>query len=616
MKALTRMKLGFALVVLSVALGRRAHAASPLPYRFLIVINDQWKDPASEVIEEADEFSMLCALLKSWGLPFEIYRLDQQRFDAYHLLDRAGRARHSTIVWDAPGAVLEKQSADLLRSLVADQGVGLIAFSDTVTTPVIAELTGVKETGPYSSAEPFLITKEHFITRGIAGGEPPPHPITKLLRNQWTAADKAPFRGREVTLEAGTYALASRAGHAALTVRDGGEAGHVAWLDPDRASGQIYRQRWRDLLKRTIVWANGYALYEEYPRSVMLSMDDMGAADKTFYPGWHYQTLSEELIRSGIIEPLQRHHAVIVENIVTGFVDRKTHRVLNPWQQKAVDELDRSVVHDYASTKRGLDAGQKAGVFDIESHGWTHMPPDLDSPPGPLWGAPPASAVVQLNWYKEFGDEIRRAEIPAIVQRVHLQRGIDCLEEDFGVRPVSVVAGGGLSSHSMANNTLRLAAKMGFGLAQPESTCYLGHDLCLTLEPVLPRVQWQYDRPLAAAEMPWTIDAPIFLGFHDRDVAMDPGSLDRLLDNLGGVRFMTFAEYCAYLHADVAREDSPDRLTLKVTYDPAYCDFFRRHASTWVLHVSDDRRTKMEPGAGEREPIRFDAGPMTHIIVR
>src|SRR5205809_773817 len=75
----------------------------PLPYRFLLVIGDQWSDPASEVIEGTSEFSMLCALLKSWGLPFDIHRLDQQRFDAYHLLDRNGQPRHGTIIWDAPG---------------------------------------------------------------------------------------------------------------------------------------------------------------------------------------------------------------------------------------------------------------------------------------------------------------------------------------------------------------------------------------------------------------------------------------------------------------------------------------------------------------------------------
>src|SRR5258706_16472397 len=94
--------------------GQRGGIPPPLPYRFLLVINDQGKDPASEVIDETSEFSMLCALLKSWGLPFDIYRLDQQRFDAYHLLDRSGRSLHGTIIWDAPGVQLDVEAVDLL----------------------------------------------------------------------------------------------------------------------------------------------------------------------------------------------------------------------------------------------------------------------------------------------------------------------------------------------------------------------------------------------------------------------------------------------------------------------------------------------------------------------
>ena len=96
---------------------------------------------------------MLVALLKNWGLPFDIYRLDQQRFDAYHLLDPAGRPLHGTIIWDAPGAVLDDEGSALLRTLVAERGVGLVAFSDTVATPIVAELTGLRADGRYRTEQ-------------------------------------------------------------------------------------------------------------------------------------------------------------------------------------------------------------------------------------------------------------------------------------------------------------------------------------------------------------------------------------------------------------------------------------------------------------------------------
>lgn len=66
----------------------------PLPYRFLLVISDQWKDPASYLIDGEGEFQVVATLLKTWGLPVEILRLDEQALDRYHLFDRDGRPRY------------------------------------------------------------------------------------------------------------------------------------------------------------------------------------------------------------------------------------------------------------------------------------------------------------------------------------------------------------------------------------------------------------------------------------------------------------------------------------------------------------------------------------------
>jgi hypothetical protein len=595
--------------------GLGASSPAPLPYRLLVVINDQWKDPASEVIDETSELSMLCALLKTWGLPFDLYRLDQQRFDAYHLLDRTGRPHYGTILWNAPRATLDPEAAALLRSMVTQHGVGLLALSDTATTPVIAELAGLAVAGGYQSPAMLEVHGEHFVTRGIAAAEPPPPNHTKLLRNRWTGAAARTLHGVDVT-PAGATVLAQRAGHPALTARQLAGGGRVVWLDVARASAQLYRQRTRDLLKRALVWVNGYLLYAEYPRTVMLSMDDLGSSDKTYYPGWHYQTPSEETIRTTMIEPLQRHRGVVTVNVNTGYVDRRTRRVVNPWRQRVTDELDERIVHDFASTKRALDAGIAAGVIEIQSHGWTHMSPDLDSPPGPFWSAPPRSPVVQLNWYKEFGDFVRKAEVPAIMQRLHLQRGLDGIAEDFGVRAVAMICGGGYGSTSPPHHTARLAATMGFGLAQVENTFYLDHTIAVPLEPVMPRVQWHYNDVLGADEMPWTNDAPTFFGFHDRDVAMDPPSLGRLLDTVvQGARHMTFAEYCAYLHAQVERvTDAPAGRRLRVRYDEHYCGFFRSHASRWVLHLADDASGRA-PAGGERRLIEVAPGTGTDIVL-
>jgi hypothetical protein len=84
-----------------------ASSESLLPYRFLLVVSNQWNDPASYLVEGSDEFRTLTSLLKNWGLPFDILRLDQQNFDRYHLFDREALPRYSTIIWDAdPAGIL------------------------------------------------------------------------------------------------------------------------------------------------------------------------------------------------------------------------------------------------------------------------------------------------------------------------------------------------------------------------------------------------------------------------------------------------------------------------------------------------------------------------------
>src|SRR5512140_2220678 len=93
-------------------------AQSELPYRFLLVISDQWKDDSSQLIQQPNDFQFLAALLKTWGLPFDILRLDQQRFDRYHMLDRQGRPLHGTILWNTGEFKVREQDLAVLEELV------------------------------------------------------------------------------------------------------------------------------------------------------------------------------------------------------------------------------------------------------------------------------------------------------------------------------------------------------------------------------------------------------------------------------------------------------------------------------------------------------------------
>jgi hypothetical protein len=575
-----------------------------LPYRFLLVISNQWDDPASLLVDGESEFQVLVSLLKSWVLPFDILRLDQQNLDRYFLLDRDGFPRYSTIIWDADPDGLEGENLELLPLLVKEQGVNLVVLGNCVSPPEVSVLVGVEYVSEYRLKDGLVFENEHFITRNLKGREAE---FNKKIE-YYAAGSKVIPKGATV--------LGKRGHLPFLTAREFQNRGRVVWLGTDRNSIQINNQLLRDIFKRCLVWANGYALYAEYPHSVILFMDDFGTSDRTYLPYWHYRTLNEEDIREHIIEPLKKHQAVLNLNIVSGYVDRHKQRIVNPWKQKVIDEIDGKTVHDYLSAKRGLDAGLQEGVLEIQCHGYTHMLPDLESPPGPFWTAP-MDGIGTLGFDYEFGDPVRKREVPAITQKFLLIRGQEYLKRDFGVTPLFVINGGSAWSRSYPNNSARIAAEMGFGLSHFNSPGYLGKDLVIrSMDPVVLGGSWQYDKSLTKEDLPWTIDSPYFLVFHDRDVSIDAGAVERLLTNLGkGVRYLTANEYCGYLHTQVGRvKDKDQPLSLYLDFDEHYCQYFKSNSSNWTLHLSDHMRSFLKVNLPEKETITVPKGVGQHEV--
>jgi hypothetical protein len=155
---------------------------------------------------------------------------------------------------------------------------------------------------------------------------------------------------------------------------------------------------------------------------------------------------------------------------------------------------------------------------------------------------------------------------------------------------------------------------MGFGLGHFNAVWWLGEDLALAMEQVVRSGSWAHDRSLPPRDLAWTIDAPQFLVFHDRDVSIDITSVDRLLTKLGpGVRYMTANEYCGYLHAR-AQRDGESSGALVLHYDEHYCRYFADHPSTWVLHLSDDTRRELSTSVPEKRAVTIPKGTGRHVV--
>jgi hypothetical protein len=541
------------------------------PYRVLLVV-DYWTDPASQVVaSEKDSFQPVAALLKAWSVPFDIFRVDQQTFGAGYLFERSGRVRYGAVVWLADASSYANKNVAGLADAVA-AGTSLVAVASRFQDPALEQILGLKFKENYSATDSLEIGPAHFITREVAE--------QKTANWEFGARLWVEPRGAQVLLGQGR--------HPVVTVHQPNIDTAAVWMAAPNFAALRDSPYWRSIFFRALVWSLGYAVMPDvdYAHRILLMCDDWGAADKSFLSYWRYQTVGEELMREKVIPPLARRKAVVSANVVTGFVDRKTHRVISPWGQKFTDAY--RVLQDYASTQRALKAATAAGVMEIQSHGWTHMQPDLDSPPGPWWTADLEGEASASGWYEEFEDTRRDTEAPALSQLFILKRSLDYLREDFDARPLSVIVGGSGWSKSYQNHSARVAAQAGFGLFDiNERYFYLDRDLALDMAGISTGKTHAYDRELRMEQWPPHPDGPAVIIFHDRDISLQHDFVERMLAAIPReMAFVSMNQYIGILHAAI---DAPasEGWQLQFRFDDPYCAYFGKHPSSWRLVLAD-----------------------------
>jgi hypothetical protein len=556
----------------------------PKPYRVLVVV-EHGSDPYGLVVSgAADKFQPVTALLKAWSVPFDVLRLDQQHLDATYLFRRAGEIRYGTVIWLAdPSSYHEQNMASLEEATRA--GTGLIVVNSRFLDSTLGALLGLKFKDFYASTDSFQIKKEHFVTRDIAAGRISPptqnHDYSERLSVEPIKAE----------------VLIAQSQNPVLTVNELGQGSAAIWLGPPTLSVLCESAFWKSLFFRSLVWSLGYVVVPnvDYGHRIIFELDDWGTADKGFLSYWRYLEPSEEIIGQYLIEPLKRHHGIASAEVDTGYVDRQSKRVVAPWTRTFTDLY--GLKQDYASTKKGLKNAVEVGVLDIESHGWTHMEPDLESPPGPWWTADMAGEGSVVGWYAEFADQRRGQEIPAVAQIYHMERSLAELQEDFGQQALELKPGNNSWSASQFNHTAGLATRVGFGLFHGDkATYYLDHELALDMANVIPDFNTGYDMldTLNPERWPDHPDAPVILGFHDRDIALDHNFMERLFAALpANYQTLGTNQYVGILHTQINSSPNSEEFELTFVQDSHYCAYFATHPSSWRLWLSDPFREQL-----------------------
>ncbi|MHC4120793.1 MAG: hypothetical protein ACYSWO_25155 [Planctomycetota bacterium] len=568
-----------------------------MPYRVLVVIGDQWDDPASYNIDSTrvsgDDFRDVITMLKIWGIPFDILRLDQQRLQINRFLNGIAGPNYACVIWMADPDKLEGYSAhyETLRRVVEDYGISLIALFDYIKTPGVAELLGVDYSGLATTAaenkkQAFVISTEHFITAGMAG--------TVL-----TGDSQADITAIRCEAKGSTKVLGTLAGYPQLVVTDLTDDVKTVWIGGGRDWFGRHAVA-RKIFRNSLVYCMGVGLFSDnFENAFIFVMDDMGASEHAYSLRWHYPTPSRETIVKYLVEPLDQYGFVIVQNVTPGYANPLTRMVESPWaREKFTDPFGN--VQDYASTKEGLDEGLSRGVFEIHPHRvWTHQTWDMDSPPGPWWDAPIEGERADGRWYTETYDARRDMPVPSNDMLFLYKVGRSAVELQFGVTPLGVTIRPRKSLH---DDNGRLAAIAGFGLGTSSSQLhYLGADCTIEFSMMYPERLYCHDLDLLER-----IDSEItgpYSSLDEQDISAlrsAPVVGSRRIDLRSGEwiksrkdrRWMGYNEVCAYVHSDIDIQ-TEGALTIQLDYDGHYSRYFSNHESTWTLELSDRYRKKL-----------------------
>jgi len=404
------------------------------PYRVLVVTGTQMRD--DYVIHNAWDFGDVTALLKMWGVPFDVLRLDSQTMALSDFIDGEGYARYGTILWTARQDQYPWQPQDysILAQAVNDYHISLVALANKIQEPVIQGLLGLTYDSWGTISDPLTVGgASHFISRDLSGTTVP-------------ASEAFPGGGPRVTVSGGDVdTLATAGALPQLTARtvDADSRTRAVWIGghPDQvfATSPTFIQ----FLQRSLVWAMGYGVYKDYDNTIVLRIDDPGGAQTAYLGSWHYPQLSQTIIQDYVIAPLEAHDANMGVGFNPGYPWIPTHSITHSVYLDFIDP--HGTRQNIVSTYAGVLDGIAADVLEAQSHGLTHMVPDLDTPiPGSTnwWDGSIGGEWDVTGWYREFYDTRRGAEVDAAMQLSRLTQSADWIEEDFGARPLIFIPGG------------------------------------------------------------------------------------------------------------------------------------------------------------------------------
>jgi hypothetical protein len=409
----------------------------------------------------------------------------------------------------------------------------------------------------------------------------------------------------------GVEVWATLDGAPALTIRAVGH-GAVATLAFQPSAARDVTGAASALLRRLLVEGIAVpAAWLDFEQTLVLRMDDPGSAQKVYCQGWCYEPLGEAAWAS-IAEDLRRRGARVSVGYTAGWVDdgdsgrgrlsvggqaaiRRAGAVHPSALVRYVDVAGHALgrVNDYEAEFRGIQMLRRAGLGEVELHGYTHM-----STERARWAAA-HDRYTEHGWYRELR---RSRDVGADASGSDsLAHGVAAFERWFGIRPTTLIPPGDQFSETTVLEAFRLGLSLvdsyylalrdgdRFCWCQHVCSSYLNEPAASCFEAGLPVVGYFHDYDLSTHGAPW---------------------MTRWLDAwqaAGAARFMDFRELAAAVGRRLETADDGAVVTLEESNAPALVRPLRvaLRVPAGVPSVVTVRRGRTEQYL---EPFRVAAG--------
>jgi len=567
---------------------------------------------------KGEDFLDVVTMLKIWGVPFDILRLDEQRLQINRFLDYEAKPAYGCVIWMADPDILSGMSAnyEVLDRVVYEYGMSLIALFDYLKADQISKLAGVKfmnieKMQLAEDGSRFEISGSHFITSDLVGvqlpdmnqidspGVPEANGITAGVLTD--ADGESVVSVVDCIVDESSEVLGNIGTVPQFVARDVDQDTKVIWIGGGKDWFRKYPVM-RKIFRKSLVYSIGYGIFNDnFENGFIFIMDDVGCSEHAWSLTWHYPTPARDTLMKYLIEPLEKYGFMMVQNITPGFANPEKKLIESSWNVPPFRDIFGNW-QDYGSTKEGLEEGLRRGVFEIQPHrAWSHMNWDLDSPPGPWWGSPVDGELAVTDWYNEVVD-VRRdhAPVPSNDLLFIYRKGIEAIRESFGVLPLAAEVRPGAEIQEGkpgGYDNGRIAAIAGLGVSRE---CYVGIDWTIEFKMMMPEQFTCHDLDLTAKT-----DSPSDVKEEDWDVLRSltteqllksriaGGRRINLHDNLDWIEsrkdkyWMGFNETCAYLHSVISNPKAKD-FEINLFYDGHYCKYFENKPSRWTVEFSGD----------------------------